>query len=357
VIDVQANLLVCYIYPFGISSLVHSCNKLFIFICASDKFTIVYYYKANLALHHLPSHSMSKKVLLAGIVLVMIIWGISWPSSKIMTSYATPLQLSAIRFVFNTITVFVILKIAGVSFKVNKEGWLQLGIAAILLVGYNLLFFTGISKGLPGAGGILVTTITPIVTYVLAVIISRKQISKLEVVGLGLGVLAAVFLLQLWHNISGLLKSGNIFYLGCTITWAFLSRITSNSKTWGSSLGFTFWMYLLCTLMLVPLAGINDCVNILKNANGLFWGNLLFNTVLNAGSATVFYFYATTQLGAERTSSFTFIVPFSAALSSWLILGETLAWNTVVGGVLGLAAVYLINFASINARMKGAQGR
>jgi drug/metabolite transporter (DMT)-like permease len=295
---------------------------------------------------------MSKKVLLAGIVLVMIIWGISWPSSKIMTRYANPLQLSAIRFIFNSITVFTILKIAKVSFKVHKAGWIQLAIAAVLLAGYNLLFFTGISKGLPGAGGILVTTITPIITYVLAVIISKRQVSKLEIIGLGLGVIAAVFLLQLWQNFDGLLKSGNIFYLGCTLTWAFLSRITSQSKNWGSSLGFTFWIYVLCTVILVPIAGLQDCIAIMQKGDGLFWGNLLFNTVLNAGSATVFYFYATTQLGAERTSSFTFIVPFSAALSSWLILGETLLWNTIVGGCIGLLAVYLINFASINARLK-----
>jgi drug/metabolite transporter (DMT)-like permease len=293
---------------------------------------------------------MSKKLLLVGIVAVMIIWGISWPSSKIMTHYANPLQLSAIRFVFNTLTVLCILLISRAPLRLNGKPLLDLGLAAVLLMGYNLFFFEGISKGFAGKAGVLVTTITPIVTYALAVLISKRKMLRLEIVGLLLGVVAGFFLLEIWNNANNILKSGNLFFLACTITWAFLSRITSKSTQYGSSLTFTFWLYLLCTVGLMSFAGVSSCMAVLQMADGLFWGNLLFNTVLNAGSATVFYFYATTILGAERTSSFTFIVPFSAALSAFLILGEYLYWYTIVGGLIGLVAVYLINHASIKAR-------
>ncbi|MFM2385930.1 MAG: integral rane protein [Bacteroidota bacterium] len=294
---------------------------------------------------------MSKKLLLVGIVLVMIIWGISWPSSKVMTHYASPLQLSAIRFVFNTITVFFILLIAKVPMTITKQGIKPMFLAALLLVGYNIFFFAGITAGLPGKGGILVTTVTPIVTYLLAVLLSKKRMIALEYAGLALGLVAGLLQLKVWDTSLDWLKSGNLFLLACCVTWAFLSRITSKSAQYGSSLGFTLYMYLTCTILLAIVADVPTCFTIVKNADGLFWGNLLFNTVLNAGSATVFYFYATTILGAERTSSFTFIVPFSAAISSYMALGESLKLHTIIGGCVGLVAVYLINYGSIKARM------
>ena len=60
--------------------------------------------------------------------------------------------------------------------------------------------------------------------------------------------------------------------------------------------------------------------------------------------ATSYYFYATTKIGAERASSFIFLVPISAALSSWFFIGEIIRYYTIIGGILGMLAVFIINF-------------
>ena len=70
---------------------------------------------------------------------------------------------------------------------------------------------------------------------------------------------------------------------------------------------------------------------------------MIFNAVINTGLATTFYFYGTSKLGPEKTSSFIYIVPFAAALSSLFFIGETLQWNTIVGGLLAILSVYIIN--------------
>jgi drug/metabolite transporter (DMT)-like permease len=75
----------------------------------------------------------------------------------------------------------------------------------------------------------------------------------------------------------------------------------------------------------------------------IFWLNLVFSSAIVTAIATTVYFYATTRLGAEKASSFIFLVPLAAALSSWLLLGEHIMPHTIVGGVLGIAAVYTIN--------------
>jgi drug/metabolite transporter (DMT)-like permease len=75
----------------------------------------------------------------------------------------------------------------------------------------------------------------------------------------------------------------------------------------------------------------------------MFWGNMLFNGIVNTGIATTFFFYATSKIGAEKTSSFIYIVPFAAAISSYIAIGEIIQWNTIVGGLLGIVAVWVIN--------------
>jgi drug/metabolite transporter (DMT)-like permease len=70
---------------------------------------------------------------------------------------------------------------------------------------------------------------------------------------------------------------------------------------------------------------------------------MTFNGIINTGIATTFFFYATSKIGAEKTSSFIYIVPFAAAISSFIAIGELIKWNTIVGGILGVIAVAIIN--------------
>ncbi|MCX8471338.1 MAG: DMT family transporter, partial [Chitinophagaceae bacterium] len=82
-----------------------------------------------------------------------------------------------------------------------------------------------------------------------------------------------------------------------------------------------------------------------------FYGNLIFNAVINTGIATTIFFFATTQLGSARTSSFIYIVPFAAAISSWIIFREIISWYTIVGGVLGILAVWWLNKKKVVAKV------
>jgi len=75
----------------------------------------------------------------------------------------------------------------------------------------------------------------------------------------------------------------------------------------------------------------------------VFWLNLLFSSIGVTALATTVYFYTTTRMGAEKASSFIFLVPLGAALSAWLFIGEQILPHTAIGGLLGIVAVYVMN--------------
>jgi drug/metabolite transporter (DMT)-like permease len=296
-------------------------------------------------LYSLNMQADKEKFLVPALVVSMVIWGIAWPSAKYLTQFGQVIDIAFTRFVFTAIGIFILLKLLKVPLVVSKKGVPLLLLGALLMAGYSLLFFGGVQKGMPGAGGVLVTTLTPIVSYTIAMLINKTKPKMFETIGLLLGLLAAVFLLHVWQGGAAILQSGNLFFICSCVVWALLSRITAIAQKYGSALAYTWWMYVICATILGLFANFTKVSTMLQQGNVLFWGNLIFNAVINTGIATTIFFFATTQMGSARTSSFIYIVPFAAAISSWIIFNEQIKWYTIVGGVIGLCAVWSLNYA------------
>jgi drug/metabolite transporter (DMT)-like permease len=205
---------------------------------------------------------------------------------------------------------------------------------------------------MPGAGGILTTTMTPIVSYFLALAIGKRLPNPIERLALGLGVLSCFFLLHLWRNYQEVFQGGNLIFLISCLVWAFLSRVTAKANKYGSPLAFTFWMYVIATICLNLMTPYQETINLVtQRADSQFWINILYNGVINAGIATTIFFYVTTKLGAAKTSMFIYIVPFAAAISSWVALGERIYWYSIVGGLIGIIAILVINSKKLFQRI------
>jgi drug/metabolite transporter (DMT)-like permease len=285
----------------------------------------------------------NKRILVILMLLSMITWGISWPSNKVMGEYGNPLELAFFRNSFVVVSLLLLLLLAKIPLKIKKEG-----IPFVLLTGgmmafYNYTFLMGLKNGTPGAGGILVTTMNPIMAYGIGLLVAKRKPSRNESIGLLLGLIAGCFLLQIWNGTGTLLKIGNVFFLTCAFVWAVMSKFTSKSGNYGSPFAFSWWMYLVTIVALLPFVDFSEINRIVHVQESRFWGNLLFSSVITTSLATTMYFYATSKIGAEKASSFIFTVPFTAAISSYFVFGETIQWFTIVGGLLGIAAVWVIN--------------
>jgi drug/metabolite transporter (DMT)-like permease len=290
----------------------------------------------------------SRKQLTLAIIFSMALWGLGWPSAGVLTKLGTPIDLGVYRYALVVASFTIMLLFLKIPLKIAKEGIPFLVIAGILMAIYNFTFLQGLRYGKPGAGGILVTTLNPIVAYGIGMLIDWKKPARNEFIGLSLGVVAGLILLRFWSEDSELLSSGNLFFLLCAFVWAIMSKFTSKSAKYGNPFAFFWWQYLITLLCFLPFMDTAEIVRLAHLKGWYFWGNLLFGSVIVTSVATTVYFYATSKIGAEKASSFIFTVPFMAALSSWAILGETIEPHTVAGGIIGIAAVYMINRKPVN---------
>ena len=276
-------------------------------------------------------------------ILSMTCWGFSWTSGKILSHYSDALTISFLRFALTFVSLIFILLMMREKMSVSQRGFKDLAIASVLISLYTYLFFKGVSIGKAGAGGVLVTVLNPILTYAITMVLAKRKPTRNEFLGLALGLLAGVILLKLTTNAEEIFRAGNIYFLFAALSWSVLSRFTAKASRYGSSVSFSCWMYGIGTALMFLFTGIDPIVVTVADGDVTFWGNLFFSATITTSLATTFYFVATSKIGASKASSFIFMVPFSAALSSWIFLGEVIEAHTIIGGFLGIAAVYILN--------------
>lgn len=287
--------------------------------------------------------SSQSKLFLWGMILSMTCWGFSWTAGKVLAGYGNPMTISFIRFGCTFVSLVPLLPLLKTSFSIRRSGIVDLSMAAIMISIYTFLFFKGLVTGQAGAGGVLVTVLNPIVSYAIMLVMARRRPTRQEAIGLSLGAVAGVILTKLVTDPGSTLQAGNLYFLCASFSWAILSLFTARSSRYGEPLTFSFYMYLLSTIIMLLVAGIPAVAVTLRQSDLRFWLNMFFSSTITTSLATTFYFFATARVGAGRASSFIFLVPFSAAMGSWMFLGEVPQWHTVVGGVLGIGAVLVLN--------------
>ncbi len=295
-----------------------------------------------------------EKLLRIGIVFSMLLWGLSWPSAKVLTGYLSMVDFVLWRYILVVVTMFFLLLIFKIPFSGNSIGIPNILISGCLLAFYSYLFYRGLKEGMAGAGGVLVTTLNPIFAYFLSIVINRKMPTRREQTGLLFGLLAGCFLLKIWDQSQSIFDSGNIFFLAASFIWAVMSVFTSKAKKFGTSFGFSFWQYVVSMFCMLPFVHLKEFVSIIHISDSVFWLNMIFSASIVTALATTFFFYATTKVGPEKASSFIFLVPFAAEVSSWILLDEKMLTHTIAGGILGIVAVYLINRTSFSKKINNS---
>ncbi|MFZ9847424.1 MAG: EamA family transporter [Flavobacteriales bacterium] len=116
--------------------------------------------------------SNAEQLFLVGMIASMFCWGLSWASAKVLGSYGEAISISLIRYVCTFISLLILLLVTRKNLSIKKSGLKDLIIASIILALYFYLFFKGLEEGLAGAGGVLVTILNPIISYLIMLLLS-----------------------------------------------------------------------------------------------------------------------------------------------------------------------------------------
>ncbi|TNB60572.1 DMT family transporter [Campylobacter helveticus] len=284
---------------------------------------------------------MKHGYLYLSLIIAMFLWGMSWPTSKILSSYANAEFVVLWRFFFVIIGSLPVLLFLKISLKLSKDALKWLFIAGSLNALYAFSFFLALRYGTAGKGGVLVTTMVPIFSYLFLFLGFKKshKLSKSEILGLFIGIISGLCLLNL-NSLEELFGRFNVLFLFCAFVWALMSLCTHKTK--GSHpLAVNFYVNCISFLLFTPLFLDSDSLFILE-VDMKFWLNMFVVAFLSTVVGTSIYYYGIHILGSVRANSFILVTPVSALFTSFLILDEVPTLLTLIGCALAIMAIYFM---------------
>ena len=201
--------------------------------------------------------------------------------------------------------------------------------------------FIGVQKGFAGSGGVIITTLSPVLTFLLVSLIFKKHPPKMQILGLIIGFIGGLIMLKVTTLLSDV-NGAELYFLLCALVWAVLTLISQRSHAVIHPVHYSFFIAIFATIILFFIALPYDVMAV-TNEGVTFWSALLYLAIFGQTIATTIYFIASGKLGSAQASSYMFLVPVFALGTSYILLGERVEMHIVIGGVITLLGVYLIN--------------
>jgi drug/metabolite transporter (DMT)-like permease len=284
---------------------------------------------------------MKKKHFTYLLILAMFLWGGGWSALKVLT-YNLDMEVIVFwRFFIMSISFIPIIYLMKEPLRLNISSAKFVASSSVLNIAFMVSSFFGVQNGFASSGGVIITTLSPIMTFLLVAIFFKTKLLANQYIGLFIGLLGGVIMLEL-SDINHFLNGSNIYFLLCAIIWAGVTLLSQHSHKHIHPIHYSFYISLVATIASFIYAFDSELMIVFKQKKE-FWIALIYLSVLGQSVATTIFFIASGKLGSEKTSSFMFLVPFFSILIAFLLLDERLKIHIIIGGFLSLIAVYLIN--------------
>jgi drug/metabolite transporter (DMT)-like permease len=275
------------------------------------------------------------------LLLAMFLWGGGWTALKILTQ-TLPMDIIIFwRFFLMSLAFIPLLYYFDEPIKLTKNSLKFILSSSVLNIAFMVSSFYGIKYGLAGAGSVIITSLSPLMTFILATILFKSSISKKQLFGLFIGLVGGYIILEL-HDTSLFFQGSNLYFLLCAVIWAGVTLLSQKSHQYIHPIHYSFFISLVATIVSFFYAWESDLLLVFEQGSR-FWISLIYLAVLGQTVATTIFFMASGKLGGSKTSSFMFLVPVFALFSAWLILGEEMQLHILIGGGVSMFAVYYIN--------------
>ena len=281
------------------------------------------------------------------LILTMIFWGGTFISGRMLAGHVPPFIAAFLRFATAaTILLIVLYRRNGRLPTVPRR--LLLPIICLSLTGvfsYNLFFFWGLQSVTASRASVIIAN-NPVFIAVFASLIFRERLGLIKSLGVPISVIGAVIAISK-GDVAGLLSGGlgwgDLMIFGCVMSWVAFSLIGKAVIDHIPPLTAISYASTLGALLLLFPAIMDGLFGTLGKYTFLDWGNIVFLGIFGTAIGFVWYYEGIEHIGATRAGLFINLVPISAIIMAFLLLGEPIRGSLLIGTVLVLFGVYLTN--------------
>jgi drug/metabolite transporter (DMT)-like permease len=289
-------------------------------------------------------------------LLTVAIWGVNYPAMKIALREMHPLAYTGWRFVL------------AASLLLAEAAWRpgpalpargQRGLAALLAltgVGLYQVFFAWGVAGTSGFAAALLNATSPLFSLLLVVLLGQERWTPLTALGSAVAYGGVALFVATSHAAGGGGLAGNVLCLLSAATWAVYTvaatrlpgRLTPFQSQFATFVGGSVPLLLYCA----PAMARQDYAAVSAGT----WLIVALSAVLPLVLAFRLWTYALQVLGVGETTSFGFLVPVLAGLSSALWTGEIFGAGKLLSAGVVLVGLSLTKAGGLR-EAGGAGGR
>lgn len=246
-----------------------------------------------------------------------------------------PFEVVMIRFALSGLVFLAVLAAVPGGLLPPRRAWPRIFGLGLLAGPINqAFFFYGLSRSV-AAHGALFYALTPLGVYLY--LLARKQETASRQKFLGIAVaLSGVVVLLLGRGLAAAYGPllGDLFILVAVGAWVLYTAEGRKLIREFGALRATGWTMTAAALLILPFAPlVVDPHRVMSASPTALWC-IVYLGVLTSVVSYVFWYFALSRMEASRVAVFSNLQPPATALAAWLLLGEPLTWEIVVGGVL-----------------------
>ncbi|MGQ0554025.1 MAG: DMT family transporter [Planctomycetota bacterium] len=296
------------------------------------------------------------------IVLANLIGGATYVAQDLALLGLPPATVSLLRTLIAIVCMGVWLAARGAlrwDFTRRETGRL----AAAGILGYALPLTLGIVglRWSTASNGSLLILLEPASILFFSWLLLRERLRALQLAGLLVGLGGALFIVleklpvpEGSHALAGLVAGdhlrGNLILALHGVLWGLYSPLMLPIVRKHDALVATFGSLVLSLLLLVPaaLAEAGSWQNSAALPQALLW-TLALGLVASFGG-TILWSWSLGHLASSAVAPFVFLQPLAGVLCGYLVLGERLSADALLGGALIAAGVLLVIAPSLRYR-------
>ena len=277
------------------------------------------------------------------LAVLSVLWGGSFFFNGAGLRELPPLTLVFLRVALGAAILLPLLRMQGISCPTGTMGWRPF-IAIGLL--NNVIPFSLIVIGqtfIPSGLASILNATTPLFTVVVMAAAGDETLQMRRMAGVALG-LAGVIILRGWgfetRPGQGL---GILLCLGGALSYAFAALAARRLLKDAAPLGTATFQLMASTVMMAAVAGVVEQPWRVPMPSLTTWLAVLGLAGLSTALAYIVFFQILRRSGASNVMMVTLLIPVTAILLGWLVLGEPISMREIAGAIVIGSALLVID--------------
>lgn len=273
-----------------------------------------------------------------------VVWGASFLFIKVAVDGLSPAQVVLGRLFFGALILAIIMLVTRRRWPRGLQVWAHLTAIGAIMCVVPFLLFSWAAQYLPAGLSSIFNATTPIATMLVGLaILPDERLTRLKTVGIFVAAGGVILVAAPWDVVANTSSSmfvwaqlaclgGTVCYgLGFSYTRRFLRGHNYDAVTISAS---QIGAGAIIILILTPFIGLSPIVV----TPGIVASIVILGGV-GTGIAYVWYTNVIQAWGSTMASTVTYLTPICGVTLGVMVLGETLHWNQIIGGIVIVIAI------------------